>query len=139
MKKNPLIGKTISEIQLTTDGKAIRFVLADGASVEARAEGDCCSSTWIEHISLPAGGFPALVLETVNVEMPSLGSPHKHAPIKYYGFELKTDRGHRAVEYRNESNGYYGGNLSWPGEDFYEGVDGQNEANEEWTNVTQDV
>lgn len=139
MDKNPLIGKTVAGLQLTTDKKAIRFVLADGSDVVARADGDCCSSTWIEHISLPARGFPAVVLEAGDIDMPDLGSPGEYESIAYYGFELKTDKGHMVIDYRNESNGYYGGDLSWPGEYFYGGVYGQNVANDEWVNVTQDV
>lgn len=139
MDKNPLIGKTITEIQLTTDKKAIRFVLADGSDVVAQADGDCCSSTWIEHISLPSRGFPATVLEARDIDMPDLGSPDEYECIAYYGFELKTDRGHMVIDYRNESNGYYGGNLSWPGDYHYGGVYGQNVANNEWASVTQDV
>lgn len=136
---NPLIGKTITAIQLTTDKKAIRFVLADGADVVARADGDCCSSTWIEHISLPARGFPATVLEAGDIDMPDLGSPSEYECVQYYGFELKTDKGHMVIDYRNESNGYYGGNLSWPDDYFYGGVHGQNVANDEWATVTHDV
>lgn len=139
MSEKTLIGKTITAIQLTTDKKAIRFVLADGADVVARADGDCCSSTWIEHISLPARGFPATVLEAGDIDMPDLGSPSEYECVQYYGFELKTDKGHMVVDYRNESNGYYGGRLSWPGEYFYGGVYEQNVANDEWMNVTRDI
>lgn len=139
MDKNPLIGKTIAALQLTTDKKALRFVLADGAEVVARADGDCCSDTWIEHISLPAGGFPATVLEAADIEMPDLGEMPDREVVAYYGFELKTDKGHMVLDYRNDSNGYYGGNLSWPGEYFYGGVHGQNVANDEWAPVTVDL
>jgi len=136
---NPLIGKTIVAVQMTSDKKAIRFTLADGSNVVAKTDADCCSSTWIEHVSLPGRGFPALVLEAADIEMPNLGSPAEYECIAYYGFELKTDRGHMLIDYRNESNGYYGGNLSWPGDYFYGGVHGQNVPNDEWLPVTQDV
>jgi hypothetical protein len=139
MKLNPLIGKTITAIQLTTDKKAIRFVLGDGTDVVANADGDCCSSTWIEHILMPASGFPAVVLEAHDIEMPDLGTPPNAECIAYYGFEIKTDKGDMTIDYRNESNGYYGGNLSWPGEDFYGGVFSQNVANDEWRDVKQDM
>ncbi len=38
------------------------------------------------------------------------------------------------IDYRNESNGYYGGDLVWPGKahHFYGGVYGQNVSTERW-------
>lgn len=138
MDKNPLIGKTIAALELTTNRKALRFTLADGATVVAQCDGDCCSDTWVEHISLPARGFPALVLEAADVDMPDLGNMPGREVVAYYGFKLLTDKGELLVDYRNDSNGYYGGNLSWPGEYHYGGVYGQNVANDEWRSVSQD-
>ncbi len=140
MNTNPLVGKTIQGVQLTADKRALRFKLDDGTEVVARCDGDCCSSTWVEHISLPALGFPALVTEAEDVPMPDLGTPPEFECLAYYGFQVTTDKGHMVIDYRNESNGYYGGSLSWPGEYHYGGVHGQNDADEsEWIEVTQDI
>ena len=134
MKKHLLVDKTIMSIDIASDRKAIRFALDDGKFVIARAEGDCCSETWIESISLPALGFPALVISAADVDMPDLGAPQDEDSEcrQYYGFEIVTDKGSILIDYRNESNGYYGGNLAWPGEHFYGGVFGQNRSTEEW-------
>lgn len=139
MSENPLIGKTIVAIQMTTDKKAIRFALEGGAEVVARADGDCCSSTWIEHISLPVLGFPAVVVEANDIEMPDLGTPDDAECVAYYGFKVQTDRGPIVIDYRNESNGYYGGDLVWGDAYFYGGVFGQNVANGEWIDVKEDA
>lgn len=139
MKTNPLVGKTIKTMQLTTDKRAIRFVLTEGDDIIARADGDCCSSTWIEHVSLPARGFPAAVLEVSDLDMPDQGTPPDAECVTYYGCGIKTDRGDMVIDYRNESNGYYGGELSWPGDYFYGGVFGQNISSEEWSELTHDV
>lgn len=43
----------------------------------------------------------------------------KHFPtviIVTDGFKVTTDKGVIVIDYRNASNGYYGGSLSWPGE-----------------------
>ena len=40
-----LIGKTIKEIKIAEDKKAILFIIADGEDVKVRVDGDCCSST----------------------------------------------------------------------------------------------
>lgn len=139
MNQNPLIGKTVTAIELAEDRQAIRFLLADGDPVIARADGDCCSVSWIEHISLPAYGFPAMVKEATDIEMPDLGEQPGRDYMQYYGFKVVTDKGDLVIDYRNESNGYYGGNLSWPDDDYYYGgVFGQNISKEDWRPVTQD-
>lgn len=124
-----LVGKTLSMVELAADKKAIRFTV-DGEPVIARCEGDCCSVTWIESVDMPAGGLPAKIIEAQDLEFPS--QDRDGDLIQFYGLKLITDKGDLVLDYRNESNGYYGGNLSWPGEHHYDGVFGQNESKEEW-------
>lgn len=45
-----LVGKKITAVFLAKDQQAIRFDIKDGEPIIARADGDCCSSTWIEHV-----------------------------------------------------------------------------------------
>lgn len=133
-----LLGRTIQGIKIAEDKKAILFV-TDGGDIVARTDGDCCSSTWIEHIELPAMGFPAKVSSAEDLDMPDLGQPGEYEVIAYYGFKITTDKGVIVIDYRNESNGYYGGNLSWPGEYFYGGVYGQNVSEEQWKDVDKSI
>jgi len=133
-----LIGKTIEKIRIASDKKAILFVTND-ENVVANADGDCCSETWIEHVSLPAMGFPCKVVSMGSVEMPNLGSPNKYRVISYYGYKITTDKGDILIDYRNKSNGYYGGNLCFPDDYFYGGVYGQNISNEEWKDIEKDI
>lgn len=127
-----LVGKTLEKVELASDKKAIRFTV-DGEPVVAKCDGDCCSSTWIESVEMPAMGLPAKVLAASDLELPSQGSDGDL--IQFYGLKLTTDKGDFVLDYRNESNGYYGGNLSWPGEYHYGGVFGQNNSSEEWTEI----
>lgn len=126
-----LVGKTLTMVELATDKKAIRFTV-DGEPVVAKCDGDCCSSTWIESIEMPAGGLPAKILAVEDLNMPEQPQAAEYEVIAYYGLKLTTDKGDLVLDYRNESNGYYGGNLSWPGEYHYGGVYGQNNSKEEW-------
>lgn len=134
MQKNPLIGKTIVRIEIAADKGALRFVLTDGECV-VHADGDCCSHTWIEHIDLPALGFPALVTAVDDLDLNKPDEEVDYETIQFYGCKISTDKGEIVVDYRNSSNGYYGGNLSWPGEHRYGGVYGQNNSKEEWQQV----
>ena len=124
-----LIGKTLTAVDLAADKKAIRFTV-DGEAVVAKCDGDCCSSTWIESVEMPAGGLPAKILEAADLDLPS--QDNDGHLIQFYGLKLTTDKGDLVLDYRNESNGYYGGNLSWPGEYHYGGVYGQNNCTEDW-------
>lgn len=132
MKEKLIIGKTITGLEISEDKEALRFVLADGEIV-VKCDADCCSHTWIEHVELPALGFPATVVSAENVEMPDLGDMEGCDVVAYYGFKIITDRGEILIDYRNDSNGYYGGSLTWPGDYHYGGVYGQNSPSMKWT------
>lgn len=134
MKTNPLIGKTITDMQIAADRQALRFILTDGEMVVG-VDADCCSYTWVENIELPALGFPAVVVSVEDLDMPEQPPSQFHKDpdvLAYYGCKIVTDRGEIVIDYRNDSNGYYGGSLSWPGEYFYGGVFGQNKSAQEW-------
>jgi hypothetical protein len=117
MCTNPLIGKTLTGIKLAEDRQVILFQTIDG-DMAVPVDADCCSYTWVESIELPALGFPALVTAVDDLDMPE-GKPstfHKDpCSLRFYGCKITTDRGEIVIDYRNDSNGYYGGSLSWPG------------------------
>jgi hypothetical protein len=74
--------------------------------------GDCCSETWIEHLEMPNNIIGATILDIENIDLPE---KEKTIPAegvhKFYRTIIKTDKGDIDIEYRNESNGYYGGSL----------------------------
>ena len=128
-----MVGKTIMAVYLANDQKAIRFDTQEGDEIVAKADGDCCSSTWIEHVEGVGALIGAKVLAVEDIEMPDLGSPDDYDVVAYYGCKITTDKGHCILDYRNSSNGYYGGNLSWAAEGyFYGGVYGQNVSSMVW-------
>ncbi len=137
MNKNPLIGKTITALQISEDRQALRFALTDGELI-VDTDADCCSYTWIEHVELPGLGFPATVVAVDDLEMPEgKASEFRKDPdsLRFYGCKITTDRGEIVIDYRNDSNGYYGGSLTWPGERHYGGVFGQNNSKHEWRDL----
>lgn len=120
MKTNPLIGKTITGMQIAEDKEALRFILSDGELIVS-VDADCCSHTWIEHVELPALGFPAQVVAVDDLDLPGSDDNHpEHECLQVYGCKVTTDRGEIVIDYRNSSNGYYGGvygqansNMKW--------------------------
>lgn len=135
MKDNPLIGKTLTGMKIAEDRQALLFETAEGELV-VDVDADCCSYTWVEAVELPALGFPALVTAVEELDMPEKTEPstfHKDPEcLAFYGCKISTDKGEIVIDYRNDSNGYYGGSLSWPGEHHYGGVFGQNKSKHEW-------
>jgi hypothetical protein len=132
-----LVGKTVVAVYLADDAQAIRFDTADGRQIVASADGDCCSRTWIENVDSPENVIGSPVTEANDIDMPDRGSPDEYSDLQYYGFKIATAKGETIIDYRNESNGYYGGNLAWPVEKgeydpFYGGVYGQNVSKEKW-------
>lgn len=136
-----LIGKTIVGVDLAEDRGAIRFRLADGGALVYLADGDCCSYTWIEGVDDPAA-LLGTVVQTENLEMPE-GPVSEFHPntdsVSFYGVKVTTANGRCVIDFRNDSNGYYGGSLegpyaedgSWLGGDGYH-VFGQNKSAQQW-------
>lgn len=92
-------------------------------------EGDCCSSSWFEHVS----GVPQLIGHTVisaqTIDMPDIPKEQQRDEDIAYGYQLTTDKGHFLVEMRNSSNGYYGG---WVNDPSNEEPSGLPEIKEDW-------
>lgn len=112
---NPLINKMITAVYLANDGTSIRFdIRGQEDPVFADAVGDCCSHTWIENVDGEEQLIGAVVAAVEDIPMPDLGSMSDDDDIiKYYGCKITTDKGYATIEYRNKSNGYYGGGLAW--------------------------
>lgn len=130
---NVLIGKVVTALYLADDKEAIKFEIDGGEPLIVRVDADCCSHTWVENIELPALGFPATVVSVEDLDLKKEADETDGDYIQFYGCKIVTDRGEIVIDYRNSSNGYYGGNLSWPEDGyFYGGVHGQNVSKEEW-------
>lgn len=144
---NPLVGKVITNIDLANDRMAIRFSLNDGTEVIARCDADCCSQTWIEDVLNPDAAIGSEVVNAFSLELPEeFQTPTKtenyEEEMQYYGFAIETAKGRFTLAYRNSSNGYYGGWLSWPEKasqhsKHYGGVYGQNNSAEEWKPIQE--
>ena len=133
-----LVGKTINKMMIASDKKAILFITPN-EEVKAKIDGDCCSESWIEHVEILTT-FPSTVISVEDIDMPEPDQSDFEC-LQSYGCKITTDKGTILIEYRNESNGYYGGNIIWPDENdwFYGGVFGQNISTEEWIELNEDI
>lgn len=134
---NKLIGQTVIKMQIADDKKALLFITENNEHLIARTDGDCCSDSWVESVELPALGFPFKIVAIESLELPGSHEDEDGDCIEVYGAKVITDKGDMVIDYRNASNGYYGGWIVWPGgeDEFYGGVHGQNVSNEVWVDI----
>jgi len=107
MELKELIGVTIYKVTKNRD----QIILdTDAGQFSLEAYGDCCSTTWIESID-NEDALIGTVQEACNIPMPDLGTPEECECREYYGLKIVTNKGRAVIDYRNDSNGYYGGSL----------------------------
>ncbi len=105
-----LIGKKVRSVTQDKSGGFLTFVFDDDSTATFETYADCCSSTWIEHLELPTDVEGATLIDVEDVGMGVSDDP-SYECLQLYETRFKTDRGDIVVEYRNSSNGYYGGSL----------------------------
>lgn len=106
-----LVGKTVNAVYLSDDQIYMAFETDEGR-IEYVADGDCCSRSWFNDViglkSLV--GFRVLEVEEANLPFPD-GEDVYGDCLQIYGIKLKTTGGYTDIVFRNESNGYYGGQV----------------------------
>lgn len=114
-KRKSFIGRMITGYTLAEDNESITFQFAAGDAITLVTFGDCCSHTWIESIDLP-DNLLGIVQSVEDIAMPDLGNIATTKEecvdqVAYYGLKITTNKGSAVIDYRNNSNGYYGGSL----------------------------
>ena len=109
-------GKRIVKHAISTDRtQLLLWTRGEEDPVVLTVTGDCCSASWIEGLDTPMN-LRGTVQRVEDREMPDLGcipGQYKNTVdvVAYYGLLIVTDKGHCVVDYRNDSNGYYGGDI----------------------------
>ncbi len=109
----PLMGRRIEAIRIDGDDQHYLTFDTDAGAMHLEALGDCCSESWFYHVL----GVKALLGHTItdieivkdDAEPPDTFSRQDYDRI--YGVNFRTTGGMVDVEFRNSSNGYYGGWL----------------------------
>jgi hypothetical protein len=112
-KYERIIGKEIVSFNLKSDGSILKFLFKNGESISFIPEGDCCSTSWIESIDNDEV-LKGKILSIEDIPMPNLGNIDGKrykgvGQVEYYGLKIRTENGDCVIDYRNDSNGYYGG------------------------------
>jgi len=109
-----LVGKRILSIEIDGDNQWYIKIATDKGDVYIEAWGECCSESWFYHIL----GVDALIGHVVtDVKQVGMERPIEDDKVRQdydilYCVNIKTDGGYADLEFRNSSNGYYGGWIS---------------------------
>lgn len=121
-----MIGYTIKVCQMDTAKEYIRFITNDDHIFLYEVYGDCCSSTWIEHITgidfLLQGKISKIDNKNIGqkwLEKNMHNDDNENLYRQYYMTTIYTHRGQCDIEYRNDSNGFYGGDLESKNISYY--------------------
>jgi len=111
-----MIGVTVTRFEVDSDREGAWLEgTKNGTALKFRfeVEADCCSKTWIEGIAEESALVGHTIRAVEDIDMPDLGQSDKRDDdeIKYYGLAITTERGRCVIDYRNASNGYYGGSM----------------------------
>lgn len=104
-----IVGKRISGFTITDDKTTLTFNDDAGTSYVYDAEAECCSHSWIENVEDPEYLIGNLVMKVEEKEIKDYEENGDF--IQIIGYDIYTDKGICKIDFRNSSNGYYGGSL----------------------------
>lgn len=123
-----ILNRPLAGIDLSGDKQQFVLRFQDGEQVRYGVEGDCCSVSWVEYLTIPAGIDGQVITGVEELEMegeptPCVNCRERYRPdednapacnhdvLQVYQTHFHTPVGDIILEYRNDSNGYYGGYL----------------------------
>ena len=107
-----LLGRTVTGIRVS-EGEDYLVFDTDAGEVVIGTDADCCSETWFSDVMNPEFIIGGIVLAANDIDMSKRPDDGRSRQEKddFYGVEIVTDKGIGRIEYRNSSNGYYGGSA----------------------------
>ncbi len=111
MKWCELVGQIVSELWLAPNKQYIQLQLQGHRVVAFYTEAECCSHSWIEHISGVAALIGQPIIAAGQLDLPTPDQDPEVDFIQAYSSTLVTAHGLFELEFRNSSNGNYGGRL----------------------------
>ena len=141
MKVSEMVGDTVLELLINQEKTSIKFV-TDVDTYTMFVTAGCCSTSWIENVTgvqdligQQITGFGHAEMEEDWYWAESYKTKNKGDDvIQYYSFKIKTSKGVFEIEFRNESNGYYGADL-----ELMKSADFLDEENLPWDHKGDDV
>ncbi len=112
-----LFKETIFRMYMDADKEYLVFRTMHGGTeyIIYTADAQCCSDSWFESITNPeylVGNEIIGIEEKIEREeiVPETDDMSQRI-LRIYGYTFKTSQGYSDIEFRNSSNGYYGGSC----------------------------
>lgn len=105
-----LVGTRPYELMISTNKKHLVFANRYDESTIISATGDCCSTSWIEHME-GVENLDAVITDVKCAQINEVTVQEYYEVIKTYSYTITTPLGECKIELRNNSNGFYGGEL----------------------------
>lgn len=109
-----LADRPLESVTIDAGKDYVTFAFEDGHTARYAAEGDCCSSSWIEELTVPDSvkGRTLVGVQDYTFDNPKDEADNEYEVLQSYKTVFHLDNGETiTIEYRNSSNGYYGGYL----------------------------
>jgi hypothetical protein len=109
-----LVGRHVLGVQMTPGKDDVRFITTTG-NLDYVCYGDCCSESWVNHVNDIDKLIDATVTQVEEVDFYGmLGAepePTRQDSDDVLFHRIHTNKGTCLIEFRNSSNGYYGGSF----------------------------
>ena len=109
-----LVGKHVLGVQMNTGKDVVRFITTTGV-LDYECYGDCCSESWVNHVNDIGNLIDATVTLVEEFDFHSMlgiePEPTRQDSDEVLFHKVHTNKGTCLIEFRNSSNGYYGGNF----------------------------
>lgn len=109
-----LVGKHVLGVQMNEGKEVMRFITTTGV-LDYYCYGDCCSESWVNHVNDIDNLIDATVTQVEEIDFHSLlgiePEPTRQQDDKVLFHKVHTNKGTCLIEFRNSSNGYYGGSF----------------------------
>lgn len=109
-----LIGQKVIKLLFNKEKNSFAFLL-DTLRLEIfNCNGECCSSSWIEHLTGLNNllYYKVIKIKYIDIDTERDGDEWGEKETLIYRFDIHTEAGMCTMEMRNHSNGYYSGQLT---------------------------
>lgn len=124
VRLDKFVGAMILSIWIDSERQYL-LIKTNRGDYNFNAVGDCCSRSWFEHITGICNVIGAIVLDIPELRPEEISRENikEFDVLQNYQTKLKTNRGELFIEFRNESNGYYGGWLSFESDQYNDPIE----------------
>jgi hypothetical protein len=103
-----LVGKTVTSIEFPNNETLI--FQTPHRPYRYKATADCCSESWVESMSDDRSVITDAVVQEIRTKEATQDGTRQEVDAVAF-VTIVTDKGYFDIEFRNSSNGYYGGNM----------------------------